>query len=150
RQALLDELVHHLGRRGAIGKPDIREWTERTGKIESRGEERLRRIGRRAGDHSDGSPAPALVEKLDGACRTFVFNLYSRNIVANFDGKIELRVRFAFARFETEACFAERQPFQIKSADRAGIVARGDGAKHFDAEHTGRVIGGGECAGRLE
>src|SRR5258706_14886297 len=40
RQALLDELVHHLGRRAAVGKPGIREWTWRPGEIEGRSEER--------------------------------------------------------------------------------------------------------------
>ena len=71
---------------------------ERALQIEGRGEQRLRGIGGRAGDHADAAAAPALVEQLHGAGGAFVRDFKPGDVVAHFDRQIERGVGFALAR----------------------------------------------------
>src|SRR5262249_36836632 len=52
--------------RYAFGKGDIGEWVERAGKIVGRANQRLRTVGSRTRNDTDGAPTPALVEQLNG------------------------------------------------------------------------------------
>ncbi len=61
-KALLDELADRLGWRAAIGEPHVGERPERACKVVGRGQQRLRGVGGRAGDHADRAPPPAFVE----------------------------------------------------------------------------------------
>ena len=144
RHVLLDEAAHRLGGRRDVGEPHVGERIERAGEIIGRGEQRLRGVGGRAGDHADGAAAPALVEQLHGAGRTLGRNFEPRDVVPDLDRQVDLGVGLALALLEGEARLAERQALQIERADDAVLAAAGGGAQHLHRERAGGVVGGGE------
>src|SRR5437773_42925 len=75
RQVLVEKMRHRFRRRLALREPHIGERAERAPDVVARGQQRLRRIGGRAGDDADGAAAPALVEELDRAGRALAGNL---------------------------------------------------------------------------
>ena len=61
--------------------------------IEGRGEQRLRGVGGRAGDHADRASAPALVEQLHRAGRALAGDLEAGDVVADLDRQRRARLR---------------------------------------------------------
>ena len=95
RQVLVEECVTASAGDAPFGKPHIGERAERAREVIARGQQRLRRIGGRAGDDADGAPPPALVEQLHGAGRALAGDLEPRDVVADFDRQIELGLGLA-------------------------------------------------------
>src|SRR5262249_24069189 len=77
----------------------------------------------RAGDHADGTPAPALIEQRHRACRALAPDLQPSDIVADLDRQRELGLALALAVLERERSIAERQALDIQRAHRAGFRA---------------------------
>ena len=115
RQALLDELAHRLRGRAAIGEPHVGERPERAREIIGRGEQRLRGVGGRAGDHADRAPAPALVEQRHRAGRALAGDLEAGDVVADFDRKRELGVGLALAVLEGEGASPSGRPLRSRA-----------------------------------
>ena len=141
RQVLVDEMRHRRRRRFALRQPDIGERPERPADVVARGEQRLRRIGGRAGDDADGAAAPAFVEQLHGAGRMLAGNLDPGDVIADFDRQIESRLGLAILGLERERSFAERQALEIERAHRAGLGRAGGGAQHFHAQRADGIFG---------
>ena len=90
RQFLIEKLRDRLLRGNpAVAEPHVGEWSERTGEIEDRCEQRLRGVAGRAACNSDRPPAPSFVEQLHGARRSLARDFKARDIVAQLDRKVE-------------------------------------------------------------
>ena len=146
RQVLVEKMRHRFRRRLALREPHIGERAERAPDVVARGQQRLRRIGGRAGDDADGAAAPALVEELDRAGRALAGNLDARNIVANFDRQIEPRLGLAVRCLERERRLAEREALEIERAHGAALRRVRSRTQHLYAERAGGVVDGGEGA----
>ena len=92
RHMLIDELRNRVADRAALGQPHIGERRQRARQIVVGGEQRLRDVGGRAAHDADGAAAPALVEQLHRAGRAFRHDFEPRDVVADFDRQIELRL----------------------------------------------------------
>src|SRR5207244_2216480 len=91
-------------------------------------------------DDADGATAPALVEQLHGAGGAFSGNLEPGDVVAQFDGKIETRIRLAIPDREVVAGLADRRALGVERAyDTVGGVA--SGAQHLHGHFGRRVFG---------
>ena len=141
RQLLVEELRDRLLRRAAIAEPHVGERRQRTGEIESRGQQRLRGIAGRSRDDADGAAAPALVEQLHRAGGALAGDFQPRDIVAQFDRKIERRLGLAVPRRKAVAGLADRRAFLVKRTDDAGGDAAALGAQHLH-RHPGRGVFG--------
>ena len=150
RHALLDEHADRLRGRSALAEPHVGERSERAREKVGGGEQRLRRVGGRAGDDADRAPAPALVEQLHRAGRALGYDVEPGDVVADLDRQVELRLGFALAALEREARLAERQALEVERAHGAVVVRAGVGAQHFHAQHAGRVVGGRERMGAAQ
>ncbi len=150
RQILLEETFDRPGRCAPFGDANIGERVERTRQIIDGVEQRLRRLGRGAGNQADGAAAPALVEQLHGAGGTFGGDFEPGDVVANLDREIELRRGLAFLGLELEARIAERQALEIERADDTGFGSAGFGAQHLHAQSAGRVVGRRQRMGGLD
>src|SRR5262249_23148890 len=102
RQPLLDELVHALRRRAAVGEPYIGEGPERAREVVGRGQRRLRGVDGRAGDNADRAPPPPLVEQRHRAGRALAGDFQPRDVVADLDRQRELGLALALAVLEGE------------------------------------------------
>ena len=109
RQLLVEKLRDRLLRRAAIAEPHIGERRQRAGEIERRCQQRLRGIVGRSADDADGAPAPALVEQLHRAGRSFAGDFKPRDVVAQFDRKIERGFGLAGLRRKGIAGLADRR-----------------------------------------
>ena len=146
RQMLIEEMAYSFGGRLALREPHVGERAERTADIVARRQKRLRGVGSRAGHDADRAAPPALVEKLHGASGALAGNFDTRDVVADFDRQIELRLGLAIARREREGRFAERQPFQIQRPQRSGFGGADTRAQDFHTEPAGRILGVGQRA----
>ena len=144
RQLTLEEPVDRFRRRDAFRQPHISKWIECAREVVGRPDQRLRAVGGRARDDADCAPAPALVQKLDGAGRAFANDLEPRNIIADLNRQVDNRVGFQVAGLEAERRFTERQTLEVDGIHHAAVVRAGLCAKYLHGQRTGRVIGGGE------
>ena len=142
RQVLREERAHGFGRRAALGEPHVGERIERARQIIGRGEQRLRGVGGRAGDHADGAAAPALVEQLHHAGGALAADFEPRDVVADLDRQVERRFGLALAALEGERRLAERQALRIERAHHADVIVARIGAQNLHGERTGRIVGG--------
>src|SRR3954454_6963060 len=89
RQLLVEKLSDYLLRGTPLAQSHIREWRQRAGEIERRGQQRLRGVTGGSADDADRAPSPAFVQQLYRARRTLSRDLEARDVVAQFDRKIE-------------------------------------------------------------
>ncbi len=146
RQPLLDELVHGLRRRAAIGEPYIGEGPERAREVVGRGQKRLRGVGGRSGDDADRAPPPALVEQRHRARRALACDFQSRDVVADLHRHRELGLALALAVPEGERGIAEREALEVERAHGAGFPSAVARAQDFHRQRARGIVGGCERA----
>ena len=144
RHMLVNELFDGIRRRSALGDADVGKWAERPLQIKIGREQGLRGVRRRTGRNADGSAVPSLVEQLHGTGGVFRRDFQAGNVVANFNGQVELRFRLQLTGPEAERRLAERKSLEIERAHETSVVGRWFGTQNLHAQHAGGVVGGGE------